>query len=248
MGHSNRDILRSGLQFCALFMTIFLIANTIFLKFRPITAKSETSTQLPQKPKIKEEVTLSDDTKIEYFLSLAFKENNQIYKWDHSPVAITYSEKVNGKWNWYISGGKMVDCIKRVFDDVNFISKKIKLTSTSDENLDSSILGVPREEIMCSNTTAIGCATKNIQVRIDNKTLDEAAQCRVARHEIMHTLGFPGHSTEDPESVLYQGHSDFDKFSKLDKMLINMMYNTKLKNGMTKDEVRKALEESKESL
>lgn len=67
----------------------------------------------------------------------------------------------------------------------------------------------------------------------------EVDRCAAIRHEIMHLVGLRGHS-RDPRSALYITSTNTE-FSHFDRVALRLLYSPRLRPGMSRDEVIRAL-------
>ncbi len=84
----------------------------------------------------------------------------------------------------------------------------------------------------------ISKATMNVDI---HRAKDLALQKHLLREEFTQALGLMNDSTMFPDSIFYSEFSKTTKYSTIDKILIRRLYSDKLKPGMKKKQVMKAL-------
>jgi hypothetical protein len=61
------------------------------------------------------------------------------------------------------------------------------------------------------------------------------------REELTNGLGLMNDSWQYPESILYQGWTDVILYAPIDRAIIGLLYDSRLRPNMTKDQVKNVL-------
>jgi len=75
------------------------------------------------------------------------------------------------------------------------------------------------------------------RVVIGSDRISQPLRNHLIREELTQLLGLMNDSMKYPESIFYQGHSEVQSFTELDKAVIRMLYNSSLKPGTLDFEV-----------
>jgi hypothetical protein len=188
----------------------------------------------------------------DYFYEIAFGlecgKSNVIHKWDKPEIKIS------------IKGDPTDGYIK----EVNKVTKELtELTGITfdmmDENADIEIYFIKQSDfakhvpnnklVQNSNGYFYVWWDKNnviykakVLISIDTGVMRE--QYHLIREELTQSLGLMNDSFAHPDSMFYQGPGLERKYTDIDKEIIKLLYNPKIKSGMTKSRIQKIFKEA----
>lgn len=82
----------------------------------------------------------------------------------------------------------------------------------------------------------------NIYIAIDKGTIE--SQLHLIREELTQCMGLMNDSYSYEDSIFYQGWGTVREYSGVDKTVIKLLYNPKIKPGMTKSRIQKMFKEA----
>jgi hypothetical protein len=82
----------------------------------------------------------------------------------------------------------------------------------------------------------------NIYIAIDKGTIE--SQLHLIREELTQCMGLMNDSYSYEDSIFYQGWGTIREYSEVDKTVIKLLYNPKIKSGMTKSRIQKIFKEA----
>lgn len=183
------------------------------------------------------------DKEIEYFTEIAlgteYGNNTQaIRKWG-SDIRI----KINGNPN-----EKDLEALNQVLSDINaIIGDKIKISLVrTNQNIDINFVPVSQFSkcnAVPGNYGYFNCKWRNdviyecnICIATDEILLQEE-RTHMIREEITQSLGLMKDSLKYRDSIFYQGWTQTQKYSEIDKKMIEILYSDYIRPGMRKDDV-----------
>jgi len=183
------------------------------------------------------------DNEIEYFTEIAmgteYGNNTQVIrKWD-SDVRI----KINGNPN-----EKDLEALNQVISDINeIIGDKINISLVrTNQNIDINFVPLSKFSIcnaVSGNYGYFNCKWRNdviyecnICIATDDILLQEE-RAHMIREEITQSLGLMKDSLRYRDSIFYQGWTQTQRYSELDKKMIEILYSDDIRPGMRKEEV-----------
>lgn len=206
----------------------------------------------------------NNDQIVNYFLNMTTtNEYPEIHKWADDVVAI--GVHVNfPQQNHFHSTPDVDSCVNPLIDELNSLDLPVKFERTRwfPENIRINITDKKAvdEHLKIYNKykpdsplheEAVGLAdyfskpdgSLNFsQILVADDVLDDRERCWTIYHEVMHSLGFPGHSGYDLQSVSITGFPFINyrnfSFSKFDVLLIKMLYSDRLNSLATRSEVK----------
>ncbi len=207
-----------------------------------------------------EETTVNDDSNnkdiIDYFIETAVLDSSDremfVTRWTASSISVGVGE---GEFN-----DNLNNCLSSFIDDFNTQSSSVKLHR--DDTVD---LGVPNIKIYYWNDAEFKQkAGSDIQYGLtqwnhkEDKSLqrsmvfiskdimnnDESVRCQVIRHEMMHAVGFWGHSNKFFEGIMALPKTRYI-YPEHDKQIVRMLYNSGVAIGSKVENARSYLEQNK---
>ena len=83
------------------------------------------------------------------------------------------------------------------------------------------------------------------EILISTTGVTQKERSHLIREELTQAFGLPADSYKYPDSIFYQGWTDIAEYSSLDKKLIKMLYNPKVKPGMNGSQLEKLWRENR---
>lgn len=84
-------------------------------------------------------------------------------------------------------------------------------------------------------------AITSATILIDTEKVTQAERSHLIREELTQAMGLMSDSWKYPDSIFYQGWTATGAYSKLDRAIISILYNPKIKSGMGKKELERVL-------
>jgi hypothetical protein len=187
------------------------------------------------------------DKEIEYFTEIAlgteYGNNIQVIrKWD-SDIRI----KINGDPN-----EKDLQTLNQVISDINeIIGDKINVSIVNtNQNIDISF--VPLSDFSICNAAPgnygyFNCKWRNNVIYECNiciateKTLLQEERSHMIREELTQSLGLMRDSLKYRDSIFYEGWTQTQRYSEIDRKMIEILYSENLRPGMGKEEIESIL-------
>lgn len=179
---------------------------------------------------------------LDYFFEIALgsefgDSSKTIVKWA-SDVKI----KVNGN-----PSNEDLTCFRRVVEELNELINSIELQEVqSNENL--NIYFVPEKDFKTyePNYTPLNMGFfwgysnnanefTSMRVLISTEGITQKERCHLIREELTQSLGLMNDSYKYHESIFYQGWTDTQNYTELDKKIISQLYNPAIKPGCNKE-------------
>lgn len=198
------------------------------------------------------EYSYTNEEIVEYFkeivLMLEFAENqdNKVRKWLFSPNLVISGE--------YTSEDKQ--CLNKIVLDFNSISRNVKILRNSPQKTNIDMRFMPLQDFpdkvpkyvegnagffVIYNSPSYEITSAEIY--ISSTDASPKARCHLIREELTQSMGLTNDSFKYPDSIFYQDPSDTTFYSNLDRMLIDLLYNSDIRNGdSTKQVETKILE------
>ena len=183
------------------------------------------------------------DKEIGYFTEIAlgteYGNNTQVIrKWD-SDIRI----KINGNPN-----EKDLQSLNQVISDINeIIGDKINVSIVStNQNIDINF--VPLTDFSICNAVSGNYGYFNCKWRNDviyecdiciatDETLLQEERSHMIREEITQSLGLMKDSLKYRDSIFYEGWTQTQRYSEIDRKMIEILYSDDIRPGMRKEEV-----------
>ncbi|MFQ6027464.1 MAG: DUF2927 domain-containing protein [Dehalococcoidia bacterium] len=86
-------------------------------------------------------------------------------------------------------------------------------------------------------------AITRARILIDSEGVTQQQRRHILREELTQSLGLARDSEEYPDSIFYQSQNLTDQYTSLDEAVIRLLYNPRLRPGMTRAEIAAALSE-----
>ncbi|MCT7953433.1 DUF2927 domain-containing protein, partial [Ancylothrix sp. C2] len=83
------------------------------------------------------------------------------------------------------------------------------------------------------------------EIKISTTGVTQKERSHLIREELTQAFGLPADSEKYPDSIFYQGWTDINQYSSLDKKLIKMLYSTQVKPGMNESQLEKLWRENR---
>ncbi len=187
------------------------------------------------------------DKEIEYFTEIAlgteYGNNTQVVRKWNSDIRI----KINGNPN-----EKDLQALNLVISEINeIIGNKINLSLvTINQNIDINF--VPLSEFSVCNAAPGNYGYFNCKWRNDviyecdiciatNDFLLQEERSHMIREEITQSLGLMKDSLKYRDSIFYEGWTQTQKFSEIDRKMIEILYSDSIRPGMRKEQVETIL-------
>lgn len=213
--------------------------------------QSQSSNQTSgQEPSQEESTTTqADNALLDYFIETAVYDVGGremfITRWSSQNISVGVGE---GEFTQSLN-----DCLSGFINDFNSLSSSVKLTRN-----DTVALGIPNIKIYywedsdfkqkAGSNALYGLTQWNHK---DDKSLqrsmlflskavmdaDEGVRCQVLRHEMMHSIGFWGHSNKFFEGIMALPKTRYI-YPEEDKSLVRMLYNSGIPIGSNADSAR----------
>ncbi len=183
------------------------------------------------------------DKEIEYFTEIAlgteYGNNTQVIrKWD-SDIRI----KINGNPN-----EKDLETLNHVISEINeIIGDKISVSIVkTNQNIDINF--VPLSDFSICNAAPgnygyFNCKWRNnviyecnICIATENNLLQEE-RSHMIREELTQSLGLMRDSLKYRDSIFYEGWTQTQRYSEIDRKMIEMLYSENIRPGMRKEEI-----------
>jgi len=187
------------------------------------------------------------DKEIEYFAEIAlgteYGNNTQVVRKWNSDIRI----KINGNPN-----ERDLQALNMVLSEINaIIGDKINLSIvTINQNIDINF--VPLSEFSVCNAAPGNYGYFNCKWRNDviyecdiciatNDFLLQEERSHMIREEITQSLGLMKDSLKYRDSIFYEGWTQTQKFSEIDRKMIEILYSDSIRPGMRKEQVETIL-------
>ena len=143
-----------------------------------------------------------------------------------------------------------LSCVNTAIAEINQLSSKTKLRISSIRDSGIIIQFAPKSELralypekfadgLTQTQETYSCEITLAAIWINNNShLDSVKRCTIIRHELLHGLGFEGHTQRFPNSIMYKGYPFITSYSVLDRDIIRMMYSTDIPPCASESEVR----------
>lgn len=162
----------------------------------------------------------------------------QIIRWNKPAVSAgvavgTFDDVLNGCLDGFISDfNQLANSVDLYHDNtVDLGIPNIKIFYLDEETFNARARGVSPYgyvEWDLKDDYSINRISMNISYKV--KETDPAVQCQVIRHEMMHAVGFWGHTDIYPESIMSLPKTSYS-YPTQDKWLIELLYNIGLPLG-----------------
>jgi hypothetical protein len=175
---------------------------------------------------------------VEYFID---EFGGYVQKWANDQIL------VNIRGN---PDSESLSCVNTAIAEINQLSSKITLRIGSNDDSGFVIQFAPKSELraLYPEKAADGlteihetyrCEIVQAAIWINNNShLDSVRRCTIIQHELLHGLGFEGHTQRFPNSIMYGDSPFITRYSALDRDIIRMMYSTDIPPCANESEVR----------
>lgn len=190
-----------------------------------------------------------DEQALDYFQEISFgsewdETDYPIRKWESDPKIKVYGSPTTSDMN----------ALKATISDINGLQDSIQL-SLVDTNPNIEVYFVPLEEFgkYVNNPKEgnwglfyywwqDGYIINKAKILISTDKPGQSGRAHLIREELTQSLGLTRDSYSYPKSIFFENYTTYTEFTNLDKKLIQMLYEEKIKPGMTREDSLEVLQ------